>query len=1140
MDSDPIDSSPATKRQETPPSSTPAHDTMTATPFDHKKASSDYVSSPASPHFKATQPTQILNEVAPMQLSEILVPATSPVAPNNPLVPGSGDNMAGSSGDGTEHHAIQLSDSEDELSRPDRANIPASSFQTGKAPSKTKTKTKKVIDLTSSDDDLDTVQPLVNPVQAKTGKSKVTLTGERSMAKKLNRVNNNEAADLIKGKHLASPSRHVSSSPPPSAPLPSIEPSTGPARVTKRVAENANLDQSRQTKWRRSSSWYFDDRVRPPWSERQKPNFVPAKDFYEFESRDPKIPVSDSELDPSSFYSKSKDQKEPTPDSEVASSSSAYKGTRPKRSVPDSGLDASSRLAKKKKSNLADDSSEFDSPSGSEFEMEMPKHAKNAKGSTRVVKRRVIDSELEETPRPSKRAKTPDWDAEESEDEILPLHKIDNNLLQFFNGCDTKQLIDIANCTEDIAEIILSKRPFNNLNQIRAIKDKRVSQTKKGKAASLKRDIGERIVDCSEQMWAGLQAIDILVDNCQNLGVTLKGKMSAIGLKVSGSDFSATTLAPSVDSARIDSAMATPPDSTDVSPTQAGKLQGIAEEEHDNVIEEQNIAKAYAAGKEEAIGKPAIMAPDVVLKDYQLVGINWLNQMYKSNISGILADDMGLGKTCQVISFLSHLYTTGVSGISLIVVPGSTLENWIREFKKFSPSLKILAYHGSQAERQIMQKQTIRDKSIHCLVTTYEMAVSKNDNSFLRKLNLATCIYDEGHMLKNKESNRYIQLMKIKSPWRLILTGTPLQNNLQELISILGFIMPSMFEQNMSELNYIFKHRAKTTDKDHRELLSAQRVSRARSMMAPFILRRKKEQVLSLPAKICRVEYCGMTPNQNEMYETVSEAHKIAMQNTINGIENDPRNYLMDRRKAAIHPLLFRTIYTEKDIESMHKLIPLKGKYHTFSRLKLQEEMAYWSDFKLHQACLDYPALEKFALQNNEWMDSGKIIKLLELLKKNVAEGNRTLMFSQFTTVLDIIEPVLEEANISFCRFDGATPIAQRQDYIDAFYEDESIKVFLLSTKSGGTGINLACANKVIIFDGSFNPQDDVQAENRAHRVGQTREVEVVRLVTRGTIEEKIYALGKSKLALDQMVAGEKDDAGVKLVQQMLLDDLAA
>lgn len=195
---------------------------------------------------------------------------------------------------------------------------------------------------------------------------------------------------------------------------------------------------------------------------------------------------------------------------------------------------------------------------------------------------------------------------------------------------------------------------------------------------------------------------------------------------------------------------------------------------------------------------------------------------------------------------------------------------------------------------------------------------------------------------------------------------------------------------------------------------------------------------------------------------------------------------------------------------------------------RLLTEQTKGGDFGMHRFCLEYDFLTKYALSNNEWMNSGKVNKLKELLEGYIKNGDRTLIFSQFTTMMDILESVLETLSIKFMRLDGSTAMATRQDIIDQFTTDTSIPVFMLSTKAGGAGINLACANKVIILDSGFNPQDDIQAENRAHRVGQTRDVEVVRLVTRGTIEEQIHALGESKLALDDRVAGAAEDAAAE------------
>jgi SWI/SNF-related matrix-associated actin-dependent regulator 1 of chromatin subfamily A len=200
------------------------------------------------------------------------------------------------------------------------------------------------------------------------------------------------------------------------------------------------------------------------------------------------------------------------------------------------------------------------------------------------------------------------------------------------------------------------------------------------------------------------------------------------------------------------------------------------------------------------------------------------------------------------------------------------------------------------------------------------------------------------------------------------------------------------------------------------------------------------------------------------------------------------------------------------------------------------------SDFWLHTWCMLYPCIASYDIPDLAWMDSGKVDSMVKLVKTYKENGDRVLIFSQFTLVLDILESVLNSSFIHFTRIDGSTKIDERQSLIDTFRDDETITAFLLTTKAGGTGINLMYANKVIIFDGSFNPQDDRQAENRAHRVGQTRDVEVVRLVTKGTVEEQIFALGQSKLLLDGRVAGDSEDdkqmleAGEKAVAKMLLE----
>ncbi|KAL8874609.1 MAG: hypothetical protein Q9174_000072 [Haloplaca sp. 1 TL-2023] len=421
-------------------------------------------------------------------------------------------------------------------------------------------------------------------------------------------------------------------------------------------------------------------------------------------------------------------------------------------------------------------------------------------------------------------------------------------------------------------------------------------------------------------------------------------------------------------------------------------------------------------------------------------------------------------------------------------------------------------------------------EDINVIVTTYGVAKTKDDCRFLRRLPLQVCVYDEGHVLKNRKSAAYEQLTRFKSVFRLLLTGTPLQNNLSELVSLLAFIMPEMFREHSEDFDIIFSQRAKTTNDSHAALLSAQRIDRARSMMAPFVLRRKKHQVLKhLPQKTRRVEYCELSPTQADLYSSEKARGLQVIVDRAAGkkVGNETANVMMALRKASIHPLLFRRKYNDVTLKQMARDCLKEEEFKNSEFALCLEDMSVMMDFELQRFCHRYPStMLKYRLRNEEWMDSGKVNKLAELLAKYKGNGDRVLVFSQFVMVMDILEDVMETLNMRFFRLDGQTKIDERQDMIDQFYADKDITVFLLSTKAGGAGINLACANKVVIFDSSFNPQDDIQAENRAHRVGQTREVEVVRLVTRGTIEEQIHALGQTKLALDDRVAGEGEGEG--------------
>ena len=438
------------------------------------------------------------------------------------------------------------------------------------------------------------------------------------------------------------------------------------------------------------------------------------------------------------------------------------------------------------------------------------------------------------------------------------------------------------------------------------------------------------------------------------------------------------------------------------------------------------------------------------------MGINWLALLFERKLSCILADDMGLGKTCQVVAFLAHLLEKGIKGPHLVIVPGSTLENWLREFSIFCPKLHVMPYYAGQNERPGIQAQILDNiDDLHIVITTYTLAKAKDDNKFLRKLKPVVCIFDEGHLLKNSKSAGYEALMRIPTQFRLLLTGTPLQNNLRELASLLGFILPSIFREHSEDLEAIFSHKAKTADNSHAALLSDQRIARAKSIMAPFVLRRKKHQVLKyLPAKTRRVEYCEMSESQSEIYAK----EKARALRTGEKPSNETSNIMMNLRKASIHPLLFRRLYDDNIIAKMSKACLGEQEFEQSNAELVFEDMEVMTDMELQRFCEQHPrTMSKFLLQGSPWMDSGKVSKLASLLSTFKRNGDRALVFSQFVMVLDILEAVMETLAMQFFRLDGSTPMEQRQDMIDQFHEEEDITAFLLSTGAGGAGINLAC-----------------------------------------------------------------------------------
>ncbi|XP_068633292.1 SWI/SNF-related matrix-associated actin-dependent regulator of chromatin subfamily A containing DEAD/H box 1 homolog [Battus philenor] len=551
----------------------------------------------------------------------------------------------------------------------------------------------------------------------------------------------------------------------------------------------------------------------------------------------------------------------------------------------------------------------------------------------------------------------------------------------------------------------------------------------------------------------------------------------------------------------------------------------------------QQLESAVAAGAGR-LKQPSILDPSLKLAPYQLVGLNWLGVLHKQGVSGILADEMGLGKTVQVIAFLAHLKETGQArGTHLIVVPASTLDNWSGELARWCPSLRVSKYYGHPEERRMLRVEYARGlDEIDVVLTTYTMVSScPEERKMFRITPMHYVIYDEAHMLKNMSTQRYDNLLKIKSKHRLLLTGTPLQNNLLELMSLLCFVMPHMFSGKTDDLKSLFQKnaKAKTTKKtngttngpeDDVPAFEQSQITQAKRIMKPFVLRRLKRDVLQdLPKKTNHTELCPMSERQNMLYKNLIAGFS-AKDGTIHATtEQSGISMMMDMRKLANHPLLLRYHYDEAVVKKIASRLVREHGYKEKNEQYAFEDLLCMSDFQIHQLTLEYHSIRSYSVPDHLILDSGKFQKLDEMLPRLKADGHRVLVFSQFTMMLDILEPYLTLRRYRYLRLDGSTAVTDRQELIDQ-YNTEDIFVFLLSTRAGGLGINLTAADTVIIHDIDFNPYNDKQAEDRCHRMGQTRPVTIYRLLSLGTIEEGIYQVAQEKLNLEKHVTGADEN----------------
>ena len=455
------------------------------------------------------------------------------------------------------------------------------------------------------------------------------------------------------------------------------------------------------------------------------------------------------------------------------------------------------------------------------------------------------------------------------------------------------------------------------------------------------------------------------------------------------------------------------------------------------------------------------------MRDYQVQGLNWMIGLHHNGINGILADEMGLGKTLQTISFLAYLkHFKDISGYHLVCVPKSTLDNWSREFAKWTPGFKVVVLQGSKDEREKIVKETILPGDFDVLISSYEICL--REKSAIKRLSWEYIIIDEAHRIKNADSllSQIVRLFNSRN--RLLITGTPLQNNLQELWALLNFLLPDVFSSVEDFDAWFSSNQGGDSDEVVKQL---------HKVLRPFLLRRVKADVeKSLPPKKEINLYVGLTDMQRKWYKGIIEKDI----DLVNGMGSNKKegktrllNIVMQLRKCCNHPYLFDGAEPGPPYTTDEHLI----------------------------------------------FNSGKMIILDKLLKSMKSKGSRVLIFSQMSRLLDILEDYCMFRGYQYCRIDGQTSHEDRIQAIDEYNKEGSEKyIFLLTTRAGGLGITLNTADIVVLYDSDWNPQADLQAMDRAHRIGQKKQVYAFRFVTENAVEERILERAAQKLRLDQLV----------------------
>ncbi len=586
------------------------------------------------------------------------------------------------------------------------------------------------------------------------------------------------------------------------------------------------------------------------------------------------------------------------------------------------------------------------------------------------------------------------------------------------------------------------------------------------------------------------------------------------------------------------------------------------------------LKQALEARKVQTSAQPKLVSGGK-MRDYQLEGLTWLTCLYQIGLNGILADEMGLGKTIQLISFLAFLRENGTNGPFLILGPLSTVNNWVREFGFWTPKIPVVMYHGSpQARGEIRRKQLKGDAKgarFPVVCTSYEICM--RDKKYLASYPWKFIVVDEGHRLKNFNCKLVRELKQYPSESRLILTGTPLQNNLSELWSLLNFLLPEAFS-DLEHFESMFDFSDVQEKDGHKQFMSKERQQRTvaslHAILKPFLLRRVKNDVETLlPKKREYILYAPLTPVQKDLYRKIKD--------------NDIREHLEEKAVERIGAKLEDSRVSEvkgkkrkagsgtstpnKSGKSSRGSTPASSVRSGRSRKQNYAEVSDREYFKqleqsseseeidedeqeerdreatlaqarkeVNQKKLQNPVMQLRLACNSphhfSWpwgsdadpdeklvTESGKMVMLDRLVQFLFSKGHKVLIFSQFSKQLDILEDwasVLRGWPV--CRIDGAVKQEDRSEQIDAFNSQKDHQLFLLSTRAGGLGINLTAADTVILYDSDWNPQQDLQAQDRAHRIGQTRPVIIYRLATKGTIEQNLLEKADGKRRLEKLV----------------------